>query len=150
MPSGDKLSFHGSALAKIVEHVEFTALNRADRRRYQLNDNVQFSVKYTKKSGQRYTFGFSAREVRELASATRPGDEQFLVLVCGRRGICALDRDDLLKVLALERTSGAQWIEVMAPANKSFRVRGPAGRLDRMIPRNAFPRRLFKATRDRR
>jgi hypothetical protein len=153
MPAGDKLMFHGAAFARIVGHGEFTGLNRVAPRRYghyRLNDNVVFCVKYSDRGGSRWTFGFSSGEIRELATDRWPSDQRFVVLVCGRLGICTLDRDDLRKVLAIKQTSGQQWIEVTAPSGKSFRVRGSRGRLDRVVPRNAFPGRLFRASRNAR
>jgi hypothetical protein len=121
-----------------------------NRRNFGLNDNVVFCVKYSGTGRTPWTFGFSAREVAQLAADPWPNDERFAVLVCGQVGICALDRDDLLKVLAVERVRGTQWIEVTAPRRKSFRVRGIAGSLGRLVARNAFPERLFQASKDAR
>ncbi len=145
MKINEKQQYHGPALAQIVDHRSFKALNRAGDGfygHYLLNQETSIWMKYSTTSDEwRYTFSTDDLEAigRDRASSS------FIVLVCGHTSICCLTHDDLRELID-ESASLPQWVHIQARPNTGLKVRGTK-RPDRVmtIPHNRFPDALFEA-----
>ncbi|MEW6369058.1 MAG: hypothetical protein AB1714_30895 [Acidobacteriota bacterium] len=136
--------YHGPALMQIVEHPSFKALNRASKRygHYLVNTDRQVFTKYRKTKRSPWQFVFAPDELSALAKAKSAGNRVFVCLVCGHTTICALNVDEFDQVIDV--TAGSQQsIRVELPQGGSCRVSGSKGRLQRTVPHNSFPEKVF-------
>ena len=140
-----KHQYHGAALAQIVEHERFTALNKAskDYGHDELNSETVMLVKYRSSTSGPWKFSFSLEEVDRLDRETSGQVAVFLVLVCGTQTVCLLDADQMRRVLVLVGADEPQSIEVVMPPGKSMRVSGTGGKLKTTVATNRFPDGLF-------
>ena len=144
MKINTKHQTHGAALAQIVEHESFTALNKATDKRghYQVNHDRRLLTKKAGGDGDEWRFTFTADDLAVLEDDLDNGVHTFICLVCGDKTICALGEDDFRQILDI--TSGnPQSVVVETPAGRSMRVRGTQGELARKVPHNAFPDVIF-------
>jgi hypothetical protein len=72
----------------------------------------------------------------------KKGNFVFLCLVCAQSTVCVLSYEDIKQVLS-PTLKEQQSITVHAPTNASLRVKGTIGELSRVVPHNAFPKKLF-------
>lgn len=135
---------HGAALAQIVEHESFTALNRASSKNghYQVNKNRRLLVKKASTGPEEWRFTFTEDNIDALNEDLGNGVEVFVCLVCGGETVCVLSESEIEKVIDLDRRS-PQSVVVKTPARRSMRVRGTDGELNRTVPHNAFPEIIF-------
>ena len=141
----EKHKYHGSALAQVVEHEAFKALNRADSNygHYLVNTDRRLIVKYRTCERGPWVFNFTAPETVLLRTDIERGGHTFVCLVCGNETVCILDEDQASSVLDLGSVE-QQWIKVSCPEGCSMRVSGSSGDLSSTIPHKAFPRRVFE------
>ncbi|MCB1055795.1 MAG: hypothetical protein KDD11_09835 [Acidobacteria bacterium] len=142
----EKHIYHGAALAQIVEHPSFKALNKADKRygHYLVNQNRRLLVKYRTSGDSPWQFSFPQSELALMAADLRAGARLFLCLVCGDITVAVLGEEDVRAVLDLGGDS-QQWVTVELPPNSSMRVRGSLGTLSKTVPHSAFPRLIFES-----
>jgi len=136
--------YHGPALMQIVEHPSFKALNRASKRygHYLVNTDRQVFTKYRKTKRSPWQFVFAPDELSALSTALSSGARVFVCLVCGHTTICALNADELRRVIDV--TAGSQQsIRVEVPSGGSCRVTSSSGKLGRTVPHNSFPNKVF-------
>jgi hypothetical protein len=141
----EKDLFHGAALTQIVEHKSFKALNRATTKygHYLVNTDRHVFVKYRKPNKSPWQHTFSDDEVAAIAAEIEKGHAVFLCLVCGNTTICALNTSEIQTLLNVNASSGQQWIRVDIPKGGSCRVSGSNGDLERTVPHNSFPKKVF-------
>lgn len=140
----EKHTFHGAALAQIVEHPSFKALNTASSHygHYRVNTDKQVFVKYRTGDGSPWQFVFSSDEMRKLRRAHQSEDDTYLCLVCGSTTVCALNQEETDTVLDMAKNN-TQSITVEVPQGCSCRVRGSGGQLRGTVPHNSFPNKVF-------
>jgi CRISPR/Cas system CMR subunit Cmr6 (Cas7 group RAMP superfamily) len=140
-----KHAFHGAALAQIVEHDYFSALNRADEKygHYVLNLDTKIVLKYCSNLNSPWVFTFGSGDMAVLETDLRLSDNVFVCLVCGSATVCALDRMEIGEVLDVQ-DSRTQSITIRVPKGGSMHVRGTRGELQRAIPHSSFPSKLFR------
>lgn len=142
----EKHTYHGQALAQIVEHKSFKALNRASANygHYIVNADRHVFVKYSTKPKPPWGFQFSPADLAAIKSvSTRKGVRIFLALVCGRSTVCLLRESEFTQVIAIG-PGAQQSIRVEVPKGGSCHVHGSQGDLAGTIPHNIFPDRVFK------
>jgi hypothetical protein len=140
----DQDLYHGAALTQIVEHASFKALNRGSEKygHYLVNKDQHVFIKYRTAGGTSWTFTMQGDELKAIRDQINGKSRVFLCLVCGDVTVCALDQDQIASVIDL-KSSTSQWIKVTVPAGKSCRVSGSQGSLQRVIPHNSFPEKIF-------
>lgn len=138
--------YHGIALAQIVRHESFKALNSASEKQghYMVNSDRHLLVKYRTTEGPSWVFTFRPEEISALRAMSQKSQLVYLCLVCGYETVCALDFEEI-KILLSPKAAEQQSITVDAPPNASLRVRGTLGELDKTVPHNAFPKKIFFA-----
>jgi len=144
----ERAFFHGAALFGITESEHFTSMNKVPNldspSAYLLNHDTGLYVKHTADDDSPWRFTFAPEhqdDVRRLFDSYR--EKTFVVLVCGRIGICVIDYGILAGCVDLNHRE-TEWLEVSRPEGGSFRIRGVKGQYERAIPLNAFPRVLFE------
>jgi hypothetical protein len=100
-------------------------------------------IKYRTNDGDSWQFTFKPEEIEALKEIARKGDLIFVCLVCGQVTVCALSLEEAKELLS-GKSKDQQSITVEAPPNASLRVWGSKGSLDKTIPHNSFPKRLFE------
>lgn len=136
--------YHGIALAQIVRHESFKALNSGSAKQghYLINSDRHLLVKYRTSNEDPWKFTFTPGEIAAIKKMAKKSKLVFLCLVCGQTTVCALSFDEI-KTLLSGKAAEQQSITVESPANASLRVRGTKGELPKTIPHNAFPEKLF-------
>lgn len=147
----EKDFYHGAALTQIVEHNSFTALNKADNKygHYIINHDIRLFIKSAKKTTEDcvWQFTFNRDELNLIQKnfpSNNSANKLFVCLVCVPNTICVLNEDQLNHIISFSPSKITQWIKVEGPENKSMRVKGSNGPLDKTIPHNAFPNILFE------
>jgi hypothetical protein len=137
-------SFHGSALMQIVEHPSFKALNKGSNRygHYLVNADCHIFVRYSKAESGSWSFTFNADQLEPIANISKSKADIFICFVCGQYSICLLNQSQIKQILDIE-SADTQWVKVVAPEGKSFRVSGSSGTLKGTVAHNAFPKNLF-------
>lgn len=71
----EKHVFHGAALAQLVEHPEFKALNKADGKygHYVVNTDRRLLFKHRAKSGSPWHFTFKADDLKTITEDRKAG-----------------------------------------------------------------------------
>ena len=135
---------HGAALAQIVEHDSFTALNKATDKQghYQVNKDRRLLVKTASAGPDEWSFTFTESDLGVLREDMSNGVQAFACLVCGDETICLLGESDVLEIIDLDADS-PQSVVVNTPSGKSMRVRGTQGDLSRTVPHSSFPGAIF-------
>lgn len=148
MPFDWEELYHGAALTRIVEHPLFTSLNSGGQRGvYRINHDTLY-VKYSTSPGDgawRFTFNPDHHaDCQRLHKAIRRAGQGrlWIALICVDDGVCLIDYDQYMEVTD-PPNGDTRWISVERPRNASYRVTGPAGRLEHPIPMNAFPSLMF-------
>jgi hypothetical protein len=136
--------YHGAALTQIVEHPSFKALNKASAKygHYLINTDRHVFVKYRKNSKSPWQHTLSQDELRAIATELIARHKVYLCLVCGNETVCALNADEIQQLIDLN-SNKQQWIKIEAPPRKSCRISGSIGRLQRTVPHNSFPDKVF-------
>jgi hypothetical protein len=138
--------YHGIALMQIVEHESFKALNRATAKygHYLVNTDREVFVKYRTNNESPWQFTLQNDELQALRkAATKSRNRVFLCLVCGTVTVCALNEDQIRRILDLN-DQNPQWVRVAVPPRSSCRVSGSNGELSRTVPHNSFPNKVFE------
>ena len=124
MKIDDKHLYHGIALAQIVEHPSFTALNRESdvpkSGHYLINHNIHLFIKYSTNEGE-WLFTFKPHDVKNYRGYLDNENEDkklFLCLVCYKKVVGSLDKIAIKKYLDLD-SHEQQWIKVMEKEGKS-------------------------------
>lgn len=143
MKINEKHLYHGAALAQIVEHASFKALNKAPDGAYGhyiLNQGTALWMKYATGEPE-WQFTFNPTDL--VALRGDPSAQVLAVLVCGQRSVCLLHRAELVDLIDLSAAS-SQWLRIGAPAGTGLKVRGQQDPTRaKTIPHNRFPNELF-------
>lgn len=144
MKINEKHQYHGPALAQIVEHPSFKALNRANSGaygHYLLNQECSLWMKYAT-GDEPWQYTFTPEDLQTIRGDSAP--RRYYVLACGIHSICCLKHDELFALIDTS-ASTQQWIKVEAPPGTGLKVRGgkdPA--TIKTIPHSRFPDVLFE------
>lgn len=142
----DQDIYHGIALAQIVRHKSFKALNHVlpKQGHYMINSDRHLLVKYrTSDDNGLWQFTFKPEEISALKKMGQKSNLVFLCLVCGQSTICALSLEEIKTLLVIKKRNDQQSITVEFPIGLRLRVRGTNGKLPKTVPHNAFPQKLF-------
>jgi hypothetical protein len=140
----EKDIYHGAALTQIVEHDSFKALNRASNKygHYLINADRHVFIKYRTADASPWQFIIQPDEVSAICLEAGANRTIYLCLVCGITTVCALNIDEIKTVIDVE-SSLQQWIRVEVPNGGSCHVSGSSGKLQRTVPHNSFPNKVF-------
>ena len=136
--------FHGAVLTQLVEFADSITIkkNKNEFGHYIINGSINIIVKYRSSRRSPWRFGFSENEIKIMQQMFADEEVLYLVLVCGSRTICVLNKDELNSVINV--FSSDSWITVESRYGSSMWVRGSGGRLDCSIRHNDFPKKLFE------
>ena len=109
------------------------------------NNNLQIGL-YIKRSRKRlspwrYTFtNDHQHEIEDLLNST---DYLFLLLITDQEGVAVIDYPTLKQLLD-DHFDDTEWISVTRKLRENYRVSGKDGKLDRALPKNAFPKSIIE------
>ena len=109
------------------------------------NNNLQIGL-YIKRSRKRlspwrYTFtNDHQHEIEDLLNST---DYLFLLLITDQEGVAVIDYPTLKQLLD-DHFDDTEWISVTRKLRENYRVSGKNGKLDRALPKNAFPKSIIE------
>lgn len=148
MPRIDEYQYyHGGALVKLAEHASFTSINKppnvASRSSYLVNHNTALYIKHSTAGQNDWRFTFAPEHQEEICRlAEQFGDRTYIVLVCSNL-VCLVHYDEYVACIDSD-DSATNWLNVYRPDGGGFRLRGSQGELNRVIPLNGFPRKIFE------
>ena len=137
--------YHGIALARLIrdgEAVHRIRRHSSVRSAYVLDEAVGLYVKYSTSRLSPWTFNFRVEHRNEMAELNVEVGALYVVLVCGKDGIVALDQGEVLQLLG-ERDDYVEWVRVDRTRNQKYGVSGSAGRLALKVADNAFPGKVL-------
>jgi len=139
---GEKLRYHGVALARLVQD-SGTALSIRARKEtshcaYAINDDRIIFVKYATSRMSPWRFGFSAEQRNELDALYAEFPPTWIVLVCGGEGVLTIPWSDVLAGLLKENDEGAFSLQASRKRGQKFRLSG-ARDTPLLISENDFP-----------
>ena len=141
----DKDYYHGAALTQIIEHPQFTALNKVNKKygHYLINHDIRLLVKLCTAMDSPWSYTFWPDDLTTIQQDISAGAKTFICLICGLDTICILNAEQIQMLIDLD-AAGSQWIRVEVHTKKgSLWVQGQRGEYHRAIPHNAFPDALF-------
>ena len=137
--------FHGAALAQIVKHNSFKALNKASTKygHYRVNADRHVFVKYSTEEYSPWRFTFQKDDLKAIQTEVKKGTV-FICLVCGTYTVCALTIEEFQALIDLDASSKQSWVRVEVPPRGSCHASGNLGPLKKAIPHNSFPDKVFE------
>ena len=123
MKIDDKHLYHGAALAQIIEHPSFTALNRENDMpksgHYLINHNIHLFIKYSTSEGE-WLFTFKPQDVQEYKKYINSdsGQKLFLCLACIPNAVGVLGKKEIERYLDMNYLE-QQWIRVIEKTGDS-------------------------------
>lgn len=98
-------------------------------------------IKEASGSEGHFRFTFSSEAVEMLLFCLGEGGmfSTYLLLVGNGDLVCELSPSEWLKILQVDQPPSSQTVSVIGRPNRSFRVSGLRGQLDRTVPKNRFP-----------
>lgn len=139
--------YHGAALSIVTEAQRFGSIARINDLplgAYAINHDIGIFIKHTTNDRSPWHFNFHPEHqtaVRRLFD--KYDDRAYVVLVCGKAGICVLKYGEYAAVLD-ENFTDQENLTVSRPSGGSFRISGALGKYKKAIALNRFPRILFK------
>ena len=109
------------------------------------NNNLQIGL-YIKRSRKRlspwrYTFtNDHQHEIEDLLNST---DYLFLLFITDQEGVAVIDYPTLKQLLD-DHFDDTEWISVTRKLRENYRVSSKDGKLDRALPKNAFPSSIIE------
>jgi hypothetical protein len=140
-------SIEGQALSLITSVGNFTGLTKiADiaGHAWAINNVRAIYVKHATSNRSPWVFNFASDHQSAVRSLfNKYGDDKtFIVMVCGREGICALTYGNYSATLEEDFTA-QKYLKISKPSGGGFRVEGTNKRLQGVIPLNRFPSVIF-------
>lgn len=142
---GEKLRYHGVALARLVaeagQEVTIQALKDRSHCAYAVNDLAIF-VKYSTSRLSPWRFAFSDDQRAELEEMAGEYPAVWIVLVCGHEGVLTIPWLDVLTDLLRENDENAFSLQASRKRGERFRLSGIRD-APLLISENDFPSRLL-------
>ena len=138
--------YHGAALTQIVEDPRFTALNKVSDNKYghyQVNNKTRILIKHSVYKESPWSFTLQVDDVDTFIKDIDSKQEAFLCLVCGKVTVCILNTKDFEEVIDTSENS-PQRLKIEMKPKCGMKVSGSKNILKSVIPRNAFPKKLFE------
>jgi len=144
---GEKLRYHGVALARLVQDagtsLTIRARKESSRCAYVINEDFVIYVKYSTSRLSPWRFGFSAEQKAELESLGVEYPATWIVLVCGHEGVLTIPWADVRADLEEVDEEGAFSLQASRRKNEKFRLTG-IRETPLLISENDFPARLME------
>lgn len=143
---GEKLRYHGVALARLVQDAGTSLTIRArketSRCAYIVNDEFAIFVKYSTSRLSPWRFAFSAEQRTELEDLAAEYPATWIVLVCGHEGVLTILWAEVLTDLPKQNDAGGFSLQGSRKRREKFRLSG-ARETPLLISENDFPTRLL-------
>lgn len=143
---GEKLRYHGVALARLVQDagrtVSIQSLNGTSRCAYLVDDDVVIYLKYATSRLSPWRFGFSSDQRRQLDLLSVQFSAIWIVLVCGNEGVLTVPWAQVEAELAHSRETDSFSLQASRRRGEKFRLSG-ASEKPLVISENDFPTRLL-------
>jgi hypothetical protein len=136
----EKDFYYGAALAQIVDYPTYTSINRVSDKNglYLINNETKLFVKYSAVDEEEWRFTFKPDDFDDLSEEF----EYYLALICAGNTICLLSNSEVDEIIDTDSDS-SQWIAVNSSNSGQHKVRGSNGSLSKLVPQNAFPKKMF-------
>ncbi len=108
------------------------------------NKNLQIGL-YIKRSRKRlspWRYTFTNDHQHEIEQLLKLTDYLFLMLITDQEGVAVIDYPTLKQLLD-DHFDETEWISVTRKLRENYRVSGKNGKLDRALPKNAFPKSII-------
>ena len=137
--------FHGAALIRVIRYESFHSVEVCEKNdcSYLINGISGIYIKYSQKRLSPWSFTFSEDHVHEIEELNKLLSTLFIVLICGKDGICCLDWQEFATVVSTESTTYPKWISVSRMKGQKYSVWGRDGKLKHKIGNIDFPRKIF-------
>ena len=109
------------------------------------NHNLKIGL-YIKRSRKRlspWRYTFTKDHQHEIEDLLNSTDYLFLLLITDQEGVAIIDHPTLKQLLD-DHFDETEWISVTRKLRENYRVSGKDGKLDRALPKNAFPRLIIE------
>ena len=138
--------FHGAALIKVIRHELYSSVKVYEENdcSYLINDKSGIYIKYSQNKIAPWTFTFSEDHVRQIEEMSEKLVEVYVILVCGKDGICCLNLQEFTTVISTENVIYPKWISVSRAKGEKYAVWGRDGELKHKIGNSDFPRKIFE------
>lgn len=83
-----------------------------------------------------------AKILNEIEQLLKSTDYLFLMLITDQEGVAVIGYPTLKQLLD-DHFDETEWISVIRKLRENFRVSAKNGKLDRALPKNAFPRSII-------
>lgn len=147
MPIDEFKRYHGFALAEFLDNrfvnenrevvnVPITRLKSSVNYVYIIDGDCALYFKYSRSNRSPWQFSFTETHIKELRFIESLDEVRavFLVLICGFEAIAVLNNLELMEVISLEKDN-PQSIRITTYHNRSLRVSGTQGRLNKTLPK---------------
>ena len=108
------------------------------------NNSLKIGL-YIKRSRKRlspWRYTFTDTHQHEIEQLLKSADYLFLMLITDQEGVAVIDYPTLKQLLD-DHFDETEWISVTRKLRENYRVSGKNGKLDRALPKNAFPRSII-------
>ena len=104
-----------------------------------INLKIGLFIKSSRKRISPWRFTFSHDNQHEIERLLQSTNYLFLLLITDQEGVAVIDYPTLKKLLD-DHFDNSEWISVRRKLRENYRVSGKDGKLDRALPKNAFPK----------
>ena len=141
--------YHGLALTRLVHASAKPVCVRpyptADNASYVLNEEVGLYIKYSTKRLSPWRFSFSKKHQDEILEMKKRFRDVFLLLVCHRDGVVALNFGEL-KMILDHVHEHVEWVSASRGRGGMYSIKGSDGSLRCKIARRDYPEKLFRSS----
>lgn len=143
---GEKERYHGIALARLIQDTEgelaIEAQKDKSRCAYILNGNCTLFLKYSTNLLSPWPFVFSSEQRKEINTLSDRFPEVWIVMVCGREGIAAVNWNNASDRLVRREESDGFSLLVSRKRRHNFRVSGSREK-PLLVSDSDFPGRIL-------
>jgi hypothetical protein len=137
-------------LSQVFPHSRFGLIREEGRSSYALSGYLDFRqrllpqvafgvfIKVSHKRKGPWSYSFRSTHQDQLAYLKEVYQQAFIVLVNGDDGIACVDFSGFKEVLD-QYHEEQEWVRVSRKPNQGYRLSGNDGRLDKPLPKKAFP-----------
>ncbi|CZO82820.1 MULTISPECIES: hypothetical protein [Legionella] len=138
---------HGVVLVQLIssmiEPIFFEKFNPKSNASYVINNKIGIYIKYCAKRLTPWRFTFLRAHQEEIENLKNNYNDVFIILVCHKDGIVALDWNSLKTILDNEHKE-VEWIAVSRGKNKMYSITGSDGILNFKVSKSDFPQKIIE------
>lgn len=137
----DKTEFyHGAAILRVIQDLRSFSIKKKENLGYIVNERIFIFLKFSTRGRSPWGFTFDQEDVDRCVNMENEYSLVALGLICGGDGICTLRWNEAKFLLAGKPGR----IAASRNYNKSYSVRGSAGKLKKKISSKRWPSLIFE------